>query len=90
MNVGPLIFAIPALLTIASCSTFKASAAEDYESGNGQAKQFANDAAVCAKLAEADQHNFGVGGDIDPTHATYNRMFDACMRASGYRRKPEP
>ena len=23
------------------------------------------------------------------THSTFNRMYDACMRASGYRRKPE-
>jgi hypothetical protein len=31
-----------------------------------------------------------MGGEHDPTHATYNRMFDACMRASGYLRKQAP
>lgn len=85
-----LMLATPALLFVVGCATFRAGAAEDYDRGQAPPPRFANDAAVCAKLAEADQRNLGIGGDIDPTHATYNRMFDACMRASGYRHKPEP
>ena len=72
------------------CANLKAGAADDYDRGKTPAPQFAKDGEVCAKLAEADQKEFGFGGEYDPTHATYNRMFDACMRASGYRRKPEP
>jgi hypothetical protein len=90
MNAWLRLFAAPVLLAAVGCAAFRAGAAEDYDLGNAPPKQFANDAAVCAKLAEADQRNFGIAGDMDPTHATYNRMFDSCMRASGYRRKPEP
>lgn len=78
------------LLAGVGCATFKAVAADDYDRGRTPAPQFAKDGELCAKFAEADQKEFGVGGEFDPTHATYNRMFDACMRASGYQRKPEP
>ena len=71
-------------------ATFKERAAEEYERDKAPPAQFAKDGEICAKQAAADQRNLGTGGDIDPTHSTYNRMFDACMRASGYRRKPQP
>ena len=48
--------------------------------------QFVKDNEACARQAELDQRKFG-GGELDSTHATYNRMYDACMRASGYQRK---
>jgi len=82
--------AIPALFIIVGCASFATRAAADYDRGQAPQPQFVKDSEVCAKQAEADQSRFGIGGDIDPTHATYNRMYDACMRASGYRRKPEP
>ncbi|HEV3239644.1 MAG TPA: hypothetical protein VG429_04520 [Casimicrobiaceae bacterium] len=90
MNRCLLMLAASMLLAIVGCATFKAATAEDYDRGDAQQTQFAKDAEVCAKLADADQRKFGVGGELDPTHATFNRMFDACMRASGYRRKPAP
>lgn len=90
MSAYPLLFAaLPALLVCVGCAVFKARAPEDYDRGQTPASQFAKDGEMCAKVADADQTRFGAGGDIDPTHATYNRMFDACMRASGYRRKPQ-
>ncbi len=49
--------------------------------------QFVKGAALCDKQAEADEKVMG-HGPLDPTHSTYNRMFDACMRASGFVRKP--
>lgn len=88
MNTSLLMLAAPALLAVVSCAAFKAGAAEDYDRGQAPQPQFLNDAKVCANLAEADQKKFGMGGEMDPTHATYNRMFDACMRASGYQHKP--
>jgi len=90
MNPYPLLLAAATLLVGVGCASFKAGAAEDYDAGPAPAPQFTKDGEVCAKLAEADQKEFGAGGTMDPTHATYNRMFDACMRASGYRRKQEP
>ena len=84
MNRSLLMLGMAAALAVVSCSTFSAA---DYDRGQTPPQQFANDAQVCSKLAESDQKRYGMGGDIDPTQATYNRMFDACMRASGYRKK---
>lgn len=72
------------------CATFTARTVEDYDRGQAPAAQFAKDGEICTKQAEADQRQYGMGGEIDPTHSTFNRMFDACMRASGYQRKQVP
>ena len=85
-----LLLAAAALLGGGGCATLKGGATGDYDQGAAPAPQFAKDGEICAKQAEADQKQFGMGGENDPTHTTYNRMFDACMRASGYRRNPEP
>ena len=77
------------LIVAIGCTTFAPRTAADYERGDAPNAKFARDSEACAKQSEADQARFGVGGDLDPTHATFNRMYDACMRASGYRRKPE-
>jgi hypothetical protein len=90
MNTQLLLLAVAALLGAVGCATLKGGAAGDYERGEASAAQFTKDGETCAKQAEADQKQFGMGGEHDPTHATYNRMFDACMRASGYLRKQAP
>ena len=90
MNRCLFMLAASMLLTAVGCANFKAFTAEDYDRRDAPQKQFASDAEVCAKLADADQKKFGLGGEHDPTHATFNRMYDACMRASGYQRKPAP
>jgi len=90
MNSCALLLVGATLLVGAGCAAFKAGTGADYDRGQAPSSQFTKDSEVCVKMAEADQKQFGLGGEIDPTHATYNRMFDACMRASGYRRKEEP
>lgn len=90
MNACLLVLAAPMLLACISCATFKTGTVADYDQGPASGTQFAKDGEICTKLSEADQKKLGIGGEIDLTHATFNRMFDACMRASGYRRKPEP
>jgi len=90
MNTRRLLLATAVLLGTAGCATLKGGAAGNYENANASASQLAKDDEICAKQAEADQKQFGMGGENDLTHATYNRSFDACMRASGYRRKQEP
>ena len=90
MNRYLLLLPATALLIGAGCSAFNAAGTDDYDRGQAPASRFAKDGEICARQAEADQKQFGTGGENDPTHTTYNRMFDACMRASGYRRKPEP
>jgi hypothetical protein len=62
--------------------------ADDFDPGAAPRSQFVKDADVCARQAEVDQKRFGIGGDLGAMHATYNRMYEACMRASGYQRKP--
>ena len=36
--------------------------------------------------AEAHQKVYGLG-PYDPTHGSYNWMYDSCMQAGGYQRK---
>lgn len=87
MKTPMLCLAATALLLGTGCATFRANSTADYDRGQTPASQFSKDGEICAKMAETDQNRFGAGGEIDPTHATFNRMFDACMRASGYQRK---
>ena len=82
------LLAISLLLFAIGCARFAARTADDYDQGQAPRPQFIKDNEVCAKQAEADQGKFGIGGEWDQTHATFNRMYDACMRASGYQRKP--
>ena len=82
-------FAAPVLIVAIGCTTFVQRSAADYERGQASQPKFANDNQTCARQSEVDQAKFGVGGDMDLTHSTFNRMYDACMRASGYQRKPE-
>lgn len=81
----PLVIAL-GLLAV-GCASTEARTADDYDPGKTPRAQFLREAALCDKQAETDQKNLG-GGPYDPRQATYNRMFDACMRASGYVRKP--
>jgi hypothetical protein len=87
MPAACALFAPVLLVIVTGCASFAARTAADYEQGPAPRPQFVKDNEVCAKQAEADQRRFGIGGDMDPTHATFNRMYDACMRASGYPRK---
>jgi len=79
--------AVAALVVVIGCATYAARTADDYDQGQAPRPQFVKDNEACARQAEADQRRFGIGGEMDPTHATFNRMYDACMRASGYQRK---
>jgi len=76
-----------ALLVAIGCATYAARTADDYDQGQAPRPQFVKDNEACARQAEVDQRKFGIGGEMDPTHATFNRMYDACMRASGYQRR---
>ena len=89
MTARRYFFAAPVLIAAIGCTAFVQRTAADYERGQAPQPKFASDNQTCARQAEADQARFGVGGDMDPTHKTFNRMYDACMRASGYERKPE-
>ena len=62
---------------------------DEYDPGSTPHAQFVKGASLCEKQAEADAKSMGYG-TLDPTHGTFNRMFDACMRASGFARKPAP
>ncbi len=66
MNVYRWAFAIATLLAGVGCSAFRASAGEDYDRGQAPAPQFAKDSEICATQAEADQKQFGYGGENRP------------------------
>ena len=87
MSARPQVVAVPALLFVIGCATYAARTVDDYDQGQAPRPQFVKDNEACARQAEVDQRKFGIGGEMDPTHATFNRMYDACMRASGYQRK---
>ena len=67
----------------AACGSTEVRTADHYDRGQTPQAQFLREAANCDKQAEADQKLLG-NGPYDPSQSTYNRMFDACMRASGY------
>ena len=81
----PLVIAVAVLA--AACASNDVRTLDEYDSGKTPRAQFLKDASLCEKQAETDQKQLGLG-PYDPAQGTYNRMFDACMRASGYARKP--
>ena len=78
-------FCVSAALLVAGCASVRTSA--DYDAGASDSARFAKDSVMCERQAEADQKNIGLG-PWDVTQNTFNRMYDACMRAIGYTRKP--
>lgn len=80
-----LLVAAVAMATTA-CSSMKAYTADDYDRGGATSEKYYKDSRACDKQAEAHgtEHGFG---PYDPTNGAYNRMYDACMRSSGYIRK---
>jgi hypothetical protein len=89
MTLGSTVFSVLAVVLALGCTAFVQRSAADYERGEVSPTRFTQDSAACAKQSDADQLRYGMGADLDLTHSTFNRMYDACMRASGYTRKPE-
>jgi hypothetical protein len=80
--------AIVAAFALAGCASYAPLTADDYDPGTTPKAQFLSNAHMCEKEAEADHKKFGMG-PMDPYNGTLNRMYDACMRSSGYTRKPK-
>jgi hypothetical protein len=80
-----LIVVTTALAAVA-CNSMKAYSQDDYERGAATSETYYKDSRACDKQAEAHGKEHGFG-PYDPTNAAYNRMYDACMRSSGYTRK---
>jgi threonine dehydrogenase-like Zn-dependent dehydrogenase len=76
-----------AAFAAAGCAGTSQRTATDYDPGGTPHAQFLKAASLCEKQAESDEKTMGLGA-MDITHGTYNRMFDACMRASGFTQKP--
>ena len=75
-------------VAISACTGMGPRTASDYDKGTATDAQFRKDVIACEKQAEASGKEFGLG-PYDPTSGAYNRMFDMCMRTSGYARKPQ-
>ena len=80
--------ALAVALALAGCASYGALTAADYDPGGTPHSDFLANAHMCDQQAEADHKKFGMG-PLDPSYATFNRMYDACMRSSGYTRKPK-
>jgi hypothetical protein len=79
-----------AMLLIAGCTSMAAHTPANYERGAVTQEKFDKDTDSCARQAEAHTKQYGMG-PYDPTHGSYNFMYDSCMQASGYaRKKPAP
>jgi hypothetical protein len=77
---------LAAAMGLAACSSMRAYSADEYDRGAATSEQYYRDSRACEKQAEAHGNEHGFG-PYDPTNGAYNRMFDACMRSSGYTRK---
>jgi outer membrane murein-binding lipoprotein Lpp len=75
-----------ASIAIGGCTAMAVRTAADYDRGSAATEKLAQDADACAKQAEAHQKEYGLG-PYDPTHGSYNWMYDSCMQAGGYQRK---
>ena len=73
-------------VAVAGCTSMAARTVADYDRGSAPAEKLAKDADACARQAEAHQKEYGLG-PYDPTHGSYNWMYDSCMQAGGYQRK---
>jgi hypothetical protein len=78
--------ALLAAIAVGGCASMAAHKAADFESGAASAEKLAKDADSCDKQAEAHTKQYGMG-PYDPTHCSYNFMYDSCMQAGGYQRK---
>jgi hypothetical protein len=78
-----------AAIAVAGCATMAAHTAANFDRGGAPAEKFAKDVDSCTKQAEAHGKEYGMG-PYDPTHGSYNFMYDSCMQAGGYERKGPP
>ena len=87
MRPLPRLVASIAILVV-GCSQMTARTANDYERGSTPDPKFSKDAEACEKQAAAHQKEFG-NGPYDQLRGPYNRMYDMCMKSSGYQLKPQ-
>jgi hypothetical protein len=73
-------------LCLAGCTAMAARTSSDYDKGSATDRRYQQDAEGCEKQAEANQKDHGMG-PYDPTHGSYNWMYDVCMRSGGYERR---
>ena len=74
------------MIFVAGCTSMAARTPEDYDRGSAPPQKFGKDSDSCVKQAEAHQKEHGYG-PYDPTHGSYNYMYDLCMQSSGYKRR---
>jgi len=84
-RLSTLLMLVAGIAAVA-CSSMKAYTQDDYDRGGATSEKYYKDSRACDKQAEAHGKEHGFG-PYDPTNGAYNRMYDACMRSSGYTRK---
>jgi hypothetical protein len=76
-------------LSVAGCNSMAERTSSDYDKGTAGDARYQQDVRACEKQAEANAKEHGMG-PYDPTHGSYNWMYDVCMQSSGYTRRPKP
>jgi hypothetical protein len=73
-------------LSIVGCNSMAIRTSADYDKGAFSDSRYQQDVRACEKQAEGNAKEHGMG-PYDPTHGSYNWMYDVCMRTSGYERR---
>lgn len=81
--------AILLAVLLSACASFSNFRAEDYDRRDTPESQFVKDSAACELEGEKSRSTGSMGGmaGVASYYETFNRVFDACMRSKGYRRK---
>ena len=77
------------LLVLGGCSSFSEETSDAFAPGTASPEQFSRDSAACEMSAGGRQSMDGMGGmaGIAQYYASYNKVYDPCMRAKGYQHK---
>ena len=75
-------------LALAGCGSFTYRTTEQYDPGGASAELYQREGAQCEMAAYQSRSSQGFGGLAGAANMvdSFNTVFDACMRAKGYRR----
>ena len=77
------------ITALSGCASFSNLDSSAFEKGDIPDKQFTTESAQCEMEGEKSRSVGGMGGlaGMASYYETFNRVYDACMRAKGYNRK---
>lgn len=84
-----ILMSFVSITVLSGCASFSNLDSSAFQKGNIPDKQFIADSAQCEMEGEKSRNTSGMGGlaGITSYYETFNRVYDACMRAKSYTRK---